>query len=36
MSDDKKFTYFDDSTQVLTPLYIVLALGVVVGLVFFG
>lgn len=36
MSDEKKYTYFDDTTNVLTPLYIVLALGIVFGLIFFG
>ena len=36
MSDDKKYTYFDDTTNVLSPLLIVLALVVIFGLVFFG
>lgn len=36
MSDEKKYTYFDDTTDVLSPLLIVLALITVFGLVFFG
>lgn len=34
MSDEKKYTYFDDTTNVLSPLYIVLALVVVFLLLF--
>lgn len=36
MSDDKNYTYFDNTTEVLAPLLIVIMLGLVFGLVFFG
>ncbi len=34
MGEDKKYTYFDDTTDVLTPIYVVGALAVVVLLLF--
>ncbi len=33
---EKEKTYFDYSTMILTPIYILLALGTIFGLVFFG
>lgn len=37
MSDNnKKYIYFDDTTNILSPLLIVLAIGMIFGLVFFG
>jgi len=34
MSDDKKYTYFDDTTNVLAPIFIILAITTVILLLF--
>lgn len=37
MSEHKKErTYFDDSTLVLAPVYIIVALSIIFGTIFFG
>ncbi|MEO9532331.1 MAG: hypothetical protein ABJG68_08630 [Crocinitomicaceae bacterium] len=36
MSDNSDNSYFDGSTSILAPVYIILALGVTLGVLFFG
>jgi len=36
MSDDSGNSYFDGSTSILAPVYIILAIGVILGVLFCG